>query len=491
MTTNDDAAVLAAARERRFTAELAAVLDADVAAAAFGDVSAAERSWFAGRDGSRDARRSWFAAAVVLLGLAVTVLTALSTKRGTTALQQPQIHEPPQLPPLVGVSNATQLAALAPDVRNVGMFCNEQNRDFAPFARLPELVAADVNGPGFDGEWAADCFAPFATLPKLEVLGVPLQPRMTADHLRVLAKSRSLRSLTLHLRRALTADDVQALATLPLLSTLTLVDGSVDAACVHALSGLPRLWSLGLRAVEADEPTLEGLRDLHMLRALRLERMKTTPLLERGGNVGVGTGLTPAVAAALRSLPVFESLEIEECDVSAAAIAELPTTLRSLSLTRSAVDAGVYDAMQRLVRLSQLGLDEPSTVVAQQVPAAAQVSMTFVDVLPSQERLLRALPLVRLDYTGTMSSGIRSTLALLPSLREVRLHRAEIDDLRAVAAIPKLERLVLSQSAKDLADLDCLKSARFLRRLDLRWSTLPKEAVERALPGVAVSVSPN
>ena len=47
-----------------------------------------------------------------------------------------------------------------------------------------------------------------------------------------------------------------------------------------------------LRLFDDANPTLEGLRDLHMLRALRLERMKTTPLLERGGNVGVGTDHT-------------------------------------------------------------------------------------------------------------------------------------------------------------------------------------------------------
>ena len=486
MTTNAEA-VATAARERRFDAELAAVLGADLAR-------------FEERGDSANVQKPWLAAALVLLGVAVTVLTAIAAAPDRTPLQGPAIYEPPLLT-RIGVPTAGHLALLPSDARSVAMFCHEANRDFAPFARLHEIVAVDVNGPGLEVEWALDCLVPFASLPKLEVLAIPLQPAMTPAHLAVLAKSTSLRSLKLYLRRTLTVDDVRVLAALPRLERLSLCEGTLDAVTVRSLSDLPKLSTLELNAVVTDEAALLQLRSLHLLRALRFEMMGATPIAAPDAAGGIGAGLTPSVAAALRGLPVLESLELQTCEVSVRAIEELPTTLRSFALTRSPdTAADVYVAMQRLVRLQRLAVDGPwssTTAEVQRVEGERTVmsaKSTVVEnnaVQPSQAKLLQALPLVQLDYTGTLSSELRAALATTPSLREVRLHRATLDDVRAVAAVPNLERLVLFQSAKDAGDLECLKAARTLKRLELQYSNVKEVDAERVLPGVTIVVSPN
>lgn len=474
----NDGAMRVAAEERLFDAELADVLEVPVVRVA----AVAERAQ----------RPRWLVAAVVLLGLAVTAFVAFERPRRDAA-QQAEGLEPPCPLPIPWAIRPADLAKLPLDSRNLGCSWHaDEVPDFDVLTRFESLERVQLQWSAMTGEVPVEVFRPLAALPRLEVLLTAVPEKATAAHLAVLAELPRLRFLTLFLDRPLSADDCAALARAEHLVALQLFGGAIDAAAVRALARLPRLEVLGLRGPRGATPTaLRELRGLHGLRRLEISALHWQPraLAIRGVVAEGNVGFTPELARTLAELPLLEEVRVEDCAVTAEAIACLPARLTGFALTRCP-EAGpdIVAAIARFGGLKRLELDRPEQGDRPASRRGAEASEKDRALFEAQAHLLGTLPIRTLVYLGPMP---RAVLAVLPRMAEVRRVECEhgfAADLAAFAQAPKLETLRLTSCGVQVGELAPLAASKSLRRVELRWTCLGETAAVRTqLPGVTVT----
>lgn len=478
--TNDEE-VRAAARDRRADAELAAALEVPLAA-----VARAERE--PGRWGAV-AR-----AALVLLGVLATLAVAWHRRGDDVPAQEPVRLEPAPLPGAIPyISDASRFANLP--VEQAGLILDPKTaKDLTPLARFPGLRALTCMGLS---DWPAGALASLAPLKRLESLTLGMAANCPAARLRELRELPNLRFLSLSMRAALGTEGAKALAELPALTTLTLSRVALDAATVRALSTLPKLEALALRAPDGcSEDVLVELRTLHRLRHLELGGMGTPR--EPGADDDRGTvGLTPRVARALAELPLLESVALRATAVSVAAIEALPARLQQFGITGSPhLGADVFAALKRFRDLRRLELDAGDRDSRWPGHSADPARDAWIDrqmneapprdaAWSAQIALLR-LPSVReLRYRGPLPVPLREALRGAP-LTSLWLERSR-GDVEFAATMPELEDLTLDSCDARIEDLQPLARSAKLRSLTLRWTTGAALADVRALlPKVTV-----
>jgi hypothetical protein len=483
---NDDG-LRAAARGRRDDAELAAALGVSIAVVARAEPAPPRRGPFV-------------RAAIVLLGVLVTVAVALYRRADDVVLQEPASYEPP-VDSMPLVEDAAKLASWSPTQRAFYILVKPDAglaRDLSPLARFPGLRTLLLMGPA---DWHEGVLAQLAALPRLEVLTIALGANCPPARLRELREVPSLRYLTLFLARALGPDDVQALAELPALTVLRLNNGALDAATVRALSTLPKLDALTLYAVDGcREDVLVELRTLHRLRQLELQVMGTPRWPGAGDDRGT-VGLTPRVAEALQALPLLESLLLRNTAVSVAAIEALPKQLRRIGIRSVHADAEVFAALRRFPELRWLdlaggGRDTLWRGRSGDAAIEAWIERELRDAPPreavwaAQAALLRETPARGLRYYGAVPAPVREALRGAP-LTSLLLERAVRDvgvDIDVAAALPELQQLTLDSCGATLEQLRPLAALAKLRQLTLLGTTGAELADVRALlPKVTVA----
>jgi len=453
-----------------------------------------------------DHRHRLATAALVLLGVFVAGGVAwLRNDEDAAQVQEPERLIPPDLPPSLIAQSAAALARIAADVTSLHCMYEVPASDYQLLERFVALRRLAITGPAVTSPWPADVFAPFTAMPALTVLELPLQPAMTPEHLRSLAKVPQLQFLTLHLNRPLLAKDVAALQALPNVRSLSLMGGSLDAHAVRAMSLLPALESLTLARIGGcTEPVLRELRTVHRLRRMRLYGIGETSRASRLGSPGVaGAGLSVAVAKALGELPLLDEVSIEQCSLSAEAVTLLPERLRGFALTRCP-DAGadVVEALLRFRGLRRLELDRferrwwITSTAARPTPRVGPPEFDAATAgMPDQEpiwraqaELLRKLPVQRLRYWSALPAEVAEALPAAASLAEIELVWCGPAEIEAVAKVQKLRRLRLESCRFTVEDVRPLTAVRSLAQLDLRWASGSREDYAALLPGVAVTV---
>ena len=486
----NESTIKAAARTRRFEAELAEVLGVEVEAVH--ESVAPQRG------------KVWLMAATAVLAALVTVAVAVQRGGTRAPLQEPVDYEPPSIACTVPFANnaadfdsfpATQLAC--------GAIVGSEDEDvLGSLRRLTALRSFLLMG---DGNWGKSALAPLGELPALESLQLPIGNNCPAEHLAALLPAPRLRFLHLSLSRPLRANDVAVLRRLPALTTLTLFGGAMDIVTMRELATVP-LVGLVLNSVDGcSEEVLVQLRTMHSLRHLELGGMGLVagPRAPDPDRVG----LTVRVAKALAELPLFDSLVCRSSAVDPAALAALPSGLRRLGLLGAPhFGADVFAAAARRPGLQCLMLDPGDRESRWRVPSSDADTQAWVEaqfaaapareaVWAAQAELLRALPLRELRYLGPLPPDVWQALVGHP-LRSLWLERGP-QDLGLVAELPELneltldtisvERQVFGEQQEPHDPVQLLAAAKKLRQLTLRWVFTDADAIRRRLPGVTVT----
>ncbi len=499
------AQVKAAARARRFDAELAELLDVPVEIVGTTDPCAAN-GW------------SWRVAATVLLALTATVGVAWERGRAQALLQEPAVPERPLVQgPRGSGGRAGDVKAWPPDVAvahlwlGYGTALARDLSDLAPFTGLRVLAIRART----DAElaWGVEGLQPLAGLRQLEVLEIPVGTAWSAAHFQVLAELPNLRFLTLHLQRPLQGDDVAQLARLPAMAALVLRGGSLTGPVLRQFATLPKLEALTLSGVGGcSESVLAELGALARLRRLDLENMGIVAQAEpveaeralamgpdHQGQAKSSVGLTAGVARTLAGLPALRALVVTSTACEAAAWRALPLHLEHLGVLASPhVGPEVFEALARFPKLQRLDLDSGGRetrwgrgVWMPKIEAAIQAAMALAPpreaVWQAQARLLETVPLRELRYLSEIPSVVRERIPRLP-LVALTLRHGTPEDLAILAALPALRAVTLDNCVERLADLEPLTKVPNLLRLDLLWApAVPIAAVRELLPNVQVA----
>jgi hypothetical protein len=476
----NDATIKAAARTRRFEAELAEVLGVEFASVH--------------EPASRRRTLPLLVAATALFAALITVALALHRHDAAALLQEPVGYEPPDIASTIPLAqNPADLARFPATQAAIVAFLRSEDADtLAGLSRFPALRSLLLMA---DGNWGEAALKPLGELPALESLNVSIGGNCPAAHLAALLPAPRLRFLQLSLSRPLRADDVAVLRQLPALTTLTLSEGAIDVATMRELATLP-LAGLVLYSVDGcNEQVLVQLRAMHQLRHLELGAM--------GMAAGPGTaapdhqGLTVAVAEALAELPLFESLVCRSSAVDPAALAVLPAGLRRLGLLGAPhFGAEVFAAAARFSQLQCLMLDpgdresrwrgkHDDAEVRAWIGAQVAAAPAREPVWAAQAALLRTLQPRELRYLGPVPPAVQQALAG-STLRSLWLERAD-GDFELVTQLPDLTELTLDGIGLSREWLQSLTKGKQLRRLHVRWSGGDVEAFRKQLPGVTVT----
>jgi len=494
-----------AAEQRLLDAALEEVVDRERAAQAFvDDVEVEPRR--------RAAATPWLAAAALLLGSAVVVAMVL-----LTADPDPeQADQGPELPPLVKVVGAEELARVDAATQNLEVHVASP-ADLDGLLRLESLRAVAIrsveegsNHLENDSEaWTdagADALAVLARCARLERVSIGYVSGMDPRACLVLQRVPSLRDLELvgvlqlvdrelvaswsklALRRVrllgvrMHPDGFAALCELPLLHELELENVLHLPRCdLAALGRLRQLRRLVLRGV--------GGRFSHSLsKSNPLPGEEPEPLPEEGPVVHTGMQmpgearhvLTPAIMAAVAGLPELVELSLRGSVVDDAVLARLPDGLRRLHL---GVAVGLSPAAVRgLARLRQLEelawssirVDTPS---GEPDPDPEALGRAWVE-------LLSGLRLRSVRYHGGVDEALRDALARQRDLQtfEWVAARGVVADLSFLGSLSKLQQLKLV----NVREFDPTPLARMpvLQRIETVRAAEPvKAALREALRG--------
>ncbi|MCA8950303.1 MAG: hypothetical protein KDE27_12430 [Planctomycetes bacterium] len=398
--------------------------------------------------------------------------------------QQPTGLDPPDPWPTRTAKGCGGIAAEHRSI--VWTWLSLANDELRPLAAAADVQVLELRELPAERDYDAGFFAPLAELRELEVLRLPLQPTMGPVTLRGLGALPALRFLTLELQRPFRPDDVAALGAIGGLVGLTLVGGSTEAAAIRALSDLPHLQTLTLERVGGcRESALRELRALHGLRRLTLRGLGPQPAAERLGwfPADDSDGLTEGLAVALGDLPLLDSIALETCVVSAAAIQALPPGLRRVGLTACPdAEAAVVRAATRFENLEELRLG----ALPPNLPAISN------DVAAAQAELIRGLPIRTLRYEFPMPAEVRAALASAIHLTDVSLEQGTSEDLTAVAQVPALANLTLLRCHLQGRGARGLAAAKTLRYVRFREGTTSPlfvgEVLAKQMPGVQFTV---
>ncbi|MCB9876635.1 MAG: hypothetical protein H6835_03445 [Planctomycetes bacterium] len=410
----NDAMVKERARERLLSAELAEVLEIDVAA--IDAVAIASRK-----------PHRWLAAALVLLGIAVA--------GGVAWLRAHDVHEVQQrefdptdpwwergLSVMVGGDNlrsANVVAALPPESSE---FTVNQYLGSGPDAIDAVLARPRVETLSWIAGTTAydpDAWRRLLTHGELRrlCLGGP-DAGLSASQLRELRLLPELQQLGLVMKGiALDADVASALVELPKLRELLILGNAVLPEGLQRLDGLPHLDTLGLFGFgEGDANAIvRAASRVRTLRALLLE--------------GFRSPIDPDALASLRDLRGLIALDLSHCDLTDEHLAALPDTLQALQVSNlqgvSVTGLKQLDRMRGLRSLGvRAGLPEKLKDPLRRLVERMEVECFELGVEVPDEQLWR-------------------TLQSLPRLRRLRVHDQSIGD-----AMPAARRDVFEQARR-------------------------------------------
>lgn len=339
---------------------------------------------------TRSPARAWLVAALVVLGIGVTVTLAwysrLDREVDNTATPQdptpvefmwpdgvPRVSRSEQLSELP--RDTTHLSmGIPPDaVRGLSRFANLQHLD----ARLTPAKLAKLLWSGGAAKVGRRLDA-LAGVPTLRRLSLALLPLAAADFdgLRELKQLQVLELSALVenneafraaatmggsvLPRPFDRDFGVAIATATRIRTLRLTGMPITAEGLRALAGA-NLHSLILDGPMATTPeVLAALGELTTLRHLELASVHGGSIDKLDGGAVTQQGssaLTAAVMKRIASLPVLQSLTLDLCYLDHEAVAALPRKLQRLDLGSCfGVDARIADVIADMPELRELGL---------------------------------------------------------------------------------------------------------------------------------------
>lgn len=429
---NDDA-VKELVRERRLSAELAAVMDARLSV-----IDAIEAA-------PRKRSRSWLAAAVLVLGVGAAVGVAVSARHDRDQLQQRQYdavdpwyeNEWPWRVPFDVVKTRADVAKLPADRTRFTVVVRDEEGEQALGAllereRIEQLMLMTGGVGNRELRWSE--LGKCAELRSLLVAGpaAGLDPA-SLRQLRVLPQ---LETLALS-QGAATLDEAtaRALVELPKLRQLTCAMSDVSPAGVAALRGLPHLDTLFLHFDPEQARELGGAGELlaaaatvTTLRALFLE----------GRSI-----LEPDDLRSLHALEHLVVLGLSHVRVNDAALAALPAGLQALRLPR--LDGVTSAGLAHLGKLRQLrslalhGGQLPGALckVIEEMELecfeclAVVPDATLWEVLQGEGRLRRL-------YVHTGSSNRAAVWAEAMRCRELEVLIVRVDSLPAPAELAAL-----------------------------------------------------
>ncbi|MBL9077437.1 MAG: hypothetical protein JNL08_08040 [Planctomycetes bacterium] len=478
-----------------------------------------------GGTAARRAAHPWLAAAIVLLGLAAAIGTALLRRDGAAEpapLQEPPANEWHECHGPQGV------AAVPDDV--VQLRCFDFDDDaIAALARCQRLTHLDLSGMDVNEK------------------GYSVSLKITDRGVEHLGQLTSLRWLSLAQCHEMKGEGLAALEALPLLEHLDLTYSGVESPAVERLARLPSLRSLSLshcmdfhgRSL-AEVAKIPGLQRLELracttvaaadaLHLTRLTHLRHLDLRDCQGRFrgqrgdffmgGAGRGDVPPP-------PVEDGVGITDAVVAAFAGAKLETLLLGGSESLTDAIGPVLAGMTTLRMLDLSALPRTTDALLPQLPGGLtslrldrnpQFTLAGLRRLPAlpglRELGLAAMAelgddgvaalladrrLERFAFGGTREAGkdgevvrrpitesIAAAIAAQPDLRHLELRHAELDRRAAarLAALPRLETLDLTSSSLAAGAIAEFAAAPALRELDLTWAKgLAVADVARAAP---------
>ncbi len=302
---------------------------------------------------------------------------------------------------------------------------------------------------------------------------------ITDRQVEILAKLPTLRSLTL-IEAGITAEQLRTLSSLPQLQvlalegchisnvglqwigqmkelrSLTMHRARIDPAGVKYLESLRNLVRLDLVDAHLDDTILAGLSALTWLRFLRLE--------------GVFTDAGIAHLAPLESL---EGLHVGQGNAEGTGLKHLrPDTLRELTLRRTVSDEGL-SAVARFTHLRTLTISGPNATdkgIAElgNLRSLESLNAAYTTIKGAGLQHLTALKRADFENAGITSEGIRSFAGLVEleylGLNGTRIDGDALTHLRGLRTLVRLDARRTKIGNESLRDLDSLHS---LEHLDL------------------------
>lgn len=265
----------------------------------------------------------------------------------------------------------------------------------------------------------------------------------------------------------LTGAAMKAIATLPKLERLTLVQTRFNDLNFRRLAKLTALEVVDLRGnMEAGDMTLEALGKLPRLRALKhrssvvtdegIAALAESPALE--SLLAQDFAITNAAGAHLAALPDLSSLEIFRCQgFGTEGVLALAPLKKLTRLT--------------LRDLPEMG-DEGLAVLAD-LPALSRLALhelaSVGDAGLAHLGAAKGLEVLDIWSVPKMTDAAVAVLAGLPNLRELSIRETGASErsLAALAALPKLESLTFKNGVVSAATAEGVKAAKTWKKLDL------------------------
>ncbi|HEX6812434.1 MAG TPA: hypothetical protein VF384_12470 [Planctomycetota bacterium] len=422
-------------------------------------------------------KRPWLAAALVLLGVAVTAAT-MWLARGP---ERDAAQEPAPLPPPVRADGRNAIEALPEGTQhlNAGILSPDDARVFTRLRSLRRLAVRPLDVhvgpintrkklPVWDDPPAA-VFEPIAKLPALESLqiyGIATPPSVFAR----LAGCATLRELELTGEHVVVDDAfVQALAAIPALRSLRLDLVQLDAAAVERLARL-KLISLHLsRPIGFDADAWSRLCRWPTLETLSLHDLGRS--FPWRGKDHVFFMPAPEDMQALGQLTKLRRLDLRACAFRDEHLAALPESLQDLGLHSLELTPEGLRGLKRFGALRRLDVSTRRynlrVFAREPVELRRECARAIADAI-------HALRLVALSFTGELTPELQQAIVTQPELAELEfpsLGVIELDALAGLAEAPALRRLRLVDASiptrLSTEVLAPLRRCRSLRRLEL------------------------
>ena len=364
----------------------------------------------------RHARSSLTAAALLLLGLAVTAAVFwLSKSRDRSEAQEPA---PSPLPPQVSATGQAEIEALPADSVNLACWLSRAG-DYVLLERLTSLrrlltIASNTELFGVrlkskHSSWRKapdDVLQPLASLPALEILRFPSALHLRPEHLRPLRDCPQLRELEfvgehVEVNEAFVAE----LRQLPQLRTLRFDIVRLGAQAVRLLATLP-LTELEISRCPGFDAA--GFCDVCGMSRLRKLSLSDLGRDEFGRNAGARLWMPSASELQrLRQLTNLQELSLLSCAVTTAHLSALPTTITSLALRGHQLETPGFEALKRFGALRHLDVSmyHYSLQLLGRSHATNEQADTFA-------RALGSLRLTSLRYYGSVTEPLLQQAAL-------------------------------------------------------------------------------